>query len=50
MDIGKEDKPIIIEPAKSPVPERAPAPRREPIRRKEPNRPAVRPEKVPSKT
>lgn len=50
MDIGKEEKPIYIEPAKTPVPERAPAPRREPIRRKEPSRTPAKPEKVPSKT
>jgi hypothetical protein len=30
MDIGKEDRPIIVEPARTPVPKREPAPTRAP--------------------
>jgi hypothetical protein len=49
MDIGKEGKPIIIEPAVTPVPQREPAPaRRKPVPRKEPT-PARKPVKEPVK-
>jgi hypothetical protein len=32
MDIGREERTIIIEPVKQPVPRREPAPKREPVK------------------
>lgn len=54
MDIGREIKTIIVEPAQNPVPqreERPAQPTRRPVPRKEPAREPARktPEKVPSK-
>jgi hypothetical protein len=38
MDIGKEERTIIVEPIKSPVPEREPVPAKEPKRQPVPER------------
>jgi hypothetical protein len=42
MNIGKEERTIIVEPAENPVPEKEPVPEREPARQPR------EPEKVPS--
>jgi hypothetical protein len=53
MDIGKEGKPIIVEPLRTPIPQREPAPARRSVPRREPaeqpSRPVKVPEKVPAK-
>ena len=46
MDIGKEERTIIVEPVESPVPAKEPAPAREPERT--PAKPQREREKVPA--
>ena len=48
MDIGKEERTIIVEPLENPVPAREPAPAKEPAPVREPATPQREREKVPA--